>query len=428
MTPGRRLALATLTLLWLGVPSAAQARDLFEEGDFRLSLRSAFKSSLLLAFPPDDPILYPERPAGAGLFRLRFELSAHLGEHVTTAIAYEHRVRMQSGSTVGGGLLPSVAPVAFRLDQLDWSIVDDAPGYLHQHEIDRAYVALHFDFMELTVGRQALGLGRGVLFSAVDVFSPFSPTEVDREWRRGVDSAHLELRIPGFDALSAAVFAALGQASASGGVSTWAVLGRLRAVIGDLDAEVILGRRGSDNMGGLSFSATVGDAEIHGEGALFGTDGLGVDHGFLGTRAVVAKGLLGASYNIDVGTGLRVVLEYHYSGFGAADVAHAPGILADPFFQARLMRGDSQILGQHALALALSYDLFEDLAGTLAYIQSPVDGSGMVAGTFVWTQSDAVTLVLNVFAPWGSAPQDGIPHSEWGASPVTIFVQARFYD
>ncbi len=92
-------------LVVLAAALPASARDLVEEGDFQLSLRSAFKSSLLLAFPPDDPILYPQRPAGAALLRLRFELGTHIGEHLTAAIAYEHRVRAMSSATIGTGLL-----------------------------------------------------------------------------------------------------------------------------------------------------------------------------------------------------------------------------------------------------------------------------------------------------------------------------------
>ncbi len=420
-------ALVALVVLLMGA-SSARARDLVDEEDFQLSLRSAFKSSLLLAFPPADDILYPDRPAGAGLFRLRFEAATSIGDHLSAAVAYEHRVRMASGGSVGIGVLPSTTPVPFRLAQLSWPVIDDEPSYRHIHEFDRAWIALHFDFMELTVGRQAIGLGRGVLFSAVDVFSPFPPTEVDQEWRRGIDAAHLELKIPDFNALSADVYAALGQVQDDGSLATWALLGRLRALVGDVDASVLIGRRGVDNMVGGTVSATVGDAETHGELAMFGTDGRGIDGGFMGTNAVVAKILLGGSYNIAIGNGLRVVGEYHYSGFGVKNIGQDPSILNDPDWVRRFSQGQSQLLGRHALALSFSYDPFYDLTATLSYIQSPVDASGMIAGTLTWYQSSSVTLVFNAWVPWGSSPTAGVPTSEWGTYPITLFLQARLYD
>jgi hypothetical protein len=225
-------------------------------------------------------------------------------------------------------------------------VVDGAPNYLHRHELDRFNAALHFDFMELTVGRQAIGLGRGVLFSAIDVFAPFSPNEVDREWRRGVDAVHLELRIPDLEVLSGDVFLVLGNIE-SGELSSFSLLGRLRAVVGDVDGELVVGRRGEDGMVGGALSATVGDAELHGELALFGTNGDGVESGFFGTRGVVAKGVVGGSYMIDVLRGIRVVLEYHYSGFGVENVGRDASILFDAAYQLRALSGHSQTLGRH---------------------------------------------------------------------------------
>ena len=424
----RRTLIALSLVTLLAGSSPAQARDLYEstDGEYRLTLRSALKGSWLLSWPADDPLL-EESVAGAAFFRLRFELNATLTHHFTAQVAYEHRARASSGTGIGAGLLPPNALAPFRLAALDWAIVDEEPGYAHRHELDRAYVSLHLDFLELTVGRQAIGLGRGVLFSAIDLFAPFSPTEVDREWRRGVDAVHAELRIPDLSGISADIIAAFGDVT-SGDLASWALVGRIRAVVGDVDGEVILGRRGEDNVVGGALSATVGDAEVHAELAMFGTDGQGIDGGFLGTRAVVAKGLLGGSYQLPIHRGVRVVLEYHYSGFGVDDVGASPAILGDPAFQARFLRGDSQLLGRHAIALVLSAELYDDLSGAVSYFQSPADGSGAVAPSFTWNVSESVTLVLNALVPWGAATEGGVPRSEWGGSPTTLFLQARLYD
>ncbi len=428
MRPRALLVLALGISMSALVPAQASARDLYEsdDGEFRLTLRSALKGSWLLSFPPSDPLLAVQTD-GAALFRLRFELGAQLTHFLTVGVAYEHRARAATSRGAGAGFLPSRVTPPFRLAPLDWLVVDDAPSFTHEHEIDRAFLALHLPFLELTVGRQALGLGRGVMFSAVDLFSPFTPTEVDREWRRGVDAVHAELHIPDFSGLSADFIAVLGNVI-DGRLESWSMLGRLRAVVGDVDGEVFLGRRAEDNVFGAAVSATVGDAELHGEFSLFGTDGQGIDGGFLGTRGVVAKGLLGGSYMIDFLRGIRVILEYHYSGFGVANIGRDPSILSDPFFQARFARGDSQILGRHILALALSTDLDDYVSWGVNYFQSPVDGSGMVTTALSWVQSDTLTLVLSGGFPWGATPIGGVPQSEWGSSPFNIFLQARMYD
>ncbi len=174
--------------------------------------------------------------------------------------------------------------------------------------------------------------------------------------------------------------------------------------------------------------ATVGDAELLQPDVFGQADGRGVDGGFFDTDGVVAKFLFGGSYMIDIGTGLRIAAEYHYSGFGVENVSEDASILADPFFQARFLRGDSQLLGRHALGVSLSYQLLDDIAASLGYIQSLVDGSGVITPTLSWNQSDNVTIVLNVTAPWGTWPRGGVPTSEYGSGPITIFLQARLYD
>ncbi len=423
----RALVLAG-ALAAVSAPGDASARDLFEsdDGEYRLTLRSSFKGSWLLTFPQDDPLL-DEAVGGSALFRLRFELGARLSEYFTVQVAYEHRALATSAAPMGTAVLPPATPPPFRLAPLDWVVVDAAPAFVHRHELDRAFVSLHLPFMELTVGRQAIGLGRGLLFSAIDVFAPFTPAEVDREWRRGVDAVHLELRVPGLSALSADLFAVFGNVE-RGELESWSMLGRLRAVVGDVDGELVLGRRGEDQMVGGALSATLGDAELHGELALFGTDGLGIDGGLFGTRAIVGKGLLGGSYMFDLHRGLRVVLEYHYSGFGVENVSQDSSVLLQTAYQSRALRGHSQTLGQHTLALALSMELADELSAAVNWFQSPVDGSGAVTPALTWIASDMLTMVLSGVLPWGTTSLGGLPRSDWGSAPFTIFLQARLYD
>jgi hypothetical protein len=156
---------------------------------------------------------------------------------MNTELAYEQRASMTSkdAGAAGTGILPSGGKAPYRIGQLDWELAEDDDTFIYRHEVDRALVALHPDWGEVIMGRQAIGLGRGVLFGAVDVFSPFSPAEVDREWRRGVDAARVEYRIS--DTSSAEVLAAFGE--------NWddsALLGRFRGYIGNIDGELEMPR------------------------------------------------------------------------------------------------------------------------------------------------------------------------------------------
>ena len=415
---------AAAAILLLSAVARAQAGELWadEDNQRRVSLDTALKLSSLGSWAADDPLLDPIRRSAVGLFRLRMALDARCGDFLNAGLAYEQRARLMSAgaSGAGAGVLPAGTEAPYRLRQLDWQISERPDALVYRHELDRAYVSLHPSWGEVTVGRQAIGLGRGVLFSAVDVFAPFAPIEVDREWRRGVDAARIEYRVS--DTASVEAIAVGGQSCEES-----ACLVRARGYVGHVDGELIVGRRAEDMMYAGVVSAAVGDAEVHGELALFDTPRAHPDGGWFGSGRLIAKAVAGASYTFDVGDGLTVLGEYHYSGFGVEDIRDASLRLADPEFQKRFLRGDTQILGRHAVAVRVSYPLTDAWTGSLLVMESPTDGSGLVSPSLRWDVSQSTSLLLSGFVPWGRGPTGGRLNSQFGGSAASLFVQLALY-
>jgi hypothetical protein len=385
-------------------------------------LTIAGKLTWLGSEAPDDPILFPDDDSQTTLARLRLGLDVTHSEWMDSELAYEQRARWLSGSAgmgAGSSFLPAEAKAPYRLGQLDWEIAaDDNSSY--RHEIDRALVALHPEWGDVTIGRQAIGLGRGVLFGAVDVFNPFSPLEVDREWRRGVDAFRAEYRFSTTG--SAECIAALGE--------TWeqsALLGRVRGYLGEIDGALIFGKRAQDFMVGTAFSAVVGEAEVHGEWAVFDTPEPQPDGTLWGGKRLASKIVVGSSYTFDVGYGLTLLGEYHYSDFGVEDAEDVLIRLLDRDFQKRYLRGDTQILGRQAIAAQLSYPFSDVLNGSFLTLVNPTDGSGVISPSLRWDVDKNITLLGNVFVPWGDEPSAGQLRSEYGATSTSLFVQAAIY-
>ena len=384
------------------------------------TLRSSLKSSVLWSLAPDDPALYPDRQTTTGFWRFRLEPTVRLESGTTVEVAVEQRWRAFSSvrGALGGGVLPAEAPAPYRLGQLDWEIgaSDHAEWRV---EIDRAAVHAQAGTATLTVGRQAIGWGRGVLFGAVDLFSPFTPLEADREWRRGVDAVRADVRIG--DRRSVDAVAAFGP-----DLDQSAFAARFRGYAGKADVELVGGWRARDVFGGVTTSAAVREAEVHGEVAVFRTPAVAGSMAF-GEERTILKAVAGTSYRFPVGGGLVVFGEYHYSGFGASSPAGILPLLADPGFQQRYLRGDTQILTRHAIAVLGTYECSPELTLAGQWLQNPTDGSGVAVPSATWTLNDRWSAVFSGYLPFGREPVGLMLNSQYGASPLGVFAQIRAY-
>lgn len=414
----------TALFLFLSAPSS-RAVELWssEDGGRFYALDTALKWTSLVSHAPEDEILYPERWSASTLWRLRLDLRARPFHWLNVEVSYEQRARNESENTgLGGGtgILTQDLQAPFRIAQVDDTLVEIGETFIYRHELDRAFATLKLGRADLSIGRQAVGWGRGVLFGAVDIFAPFTPLESDREWRRGIDAIRANFPLTDLISLDA-VFAA-GEFW-----ETSSLVGRLHGYFGNVDGEIIFGKRYEDYLYAASASLPVLDAEVHGEIAFFHTSERVPQGGVFGADDLVLKALIGGSYSLMAGRQVLLVAEYHFSGFGVNDIEDLALYMLDEAYLARAMRGDSQILGRHAGALQITYGTDGVIPVTLSWIFSPVDGSGVLTAGVTWIFSDNVTFNASGYFPHGTGPEDGTLQSEYGATPASGLLQASFY-
>ncbi|HET9361768.1 MAG TPA: hypothetical protein VFO58_18580 [Vicinamibacterales bacterium] len=409
-----RLVLVSVAVVGLALTAAAAAQEREAESP-SLTVRTSVKATGLLSRSPNAPELFPERTAGESMLRLRVEPEIRTIGSTTFSLAYEQRLRYASAPMVGIaalGILPSELATPFRIEPLVWRVSESANG-VWRHEIDRANAQVHLRRADLTIGRQSIGWGRGVMFTSVDLFAPFSPLEVDREWRPGVDAVRADVKLT--DRSSIDLVGAFGDT-----LDRSAFAARARGYAGTIDVEVVGGRRGQDLFGGVTSSAAVGDAEVHGEAAAFRVPS-GIDHD------VVWKVVVGGAYRFPIGSGILAYAEYHYSGFGAAHPEAILVLLTTPSFLERFVRGDMQILSRHAVGVTGSYEVSPEITYSGQWLHNPGDRSGIVAPSMTYTFNDAVSLLGGVYVPYGRPPEGGLLRSEYGASPQSALLQLRLY-
>jgi hypothetical protein len=413
-----RACVAAIAALLLR-PSVVGAQEVASDaaGAVGLTLRTSLKTSGLAFRTPDAPDIFPERTGGESVSRLRLEPEVTLGSRSVFVVAYEQQLRYRSAAAgiATSGILPTDGAAPFRIRALDWTITSSS-HLIWRHEIDRASVRLHRDRADITVGRQAIGWGRGVMFGAVDLFAPFSPLEADREWRRGVDAVRADIKVT--DRSSIDAVGAFGRT-----LDQSAFAARLRGYAGPIDVEVMGGRRGRDGFAGATTSAAVGDAEVHGELAAFRVDEPALGPGI----RVIMKAVAGGSFRLPVGAGILTYVEYHYSGFGATRPEEILPLLSTPALADRYIRGDTQILSRHAVGVTALYDMSPEVSLSGQWIENPKDRSGVAAPGVTYTFGDRASVLGSVYLPYGRRPRGVTLHSEYGAASVSALFQLRLY-
>lgn len=410
-------AAVILVAVTLTPPAAAAQEPQPETPTAAFTLRTSIKASALLFRTPDAPELFPARTGAASMWRMRVEPEMNAGRHALFSLAYEQRLRHASSvsglTTVGMPAYQGQAP--FRIRPLDWSLAESS-GASWRHEIDRASMRLHVRRVDLTLGRQAVGWGRGVMFGAVDLFAPFSPLEADREWRRGVDAVRADVKLT--ERSSVDLVGAFGTA--------WdrsAVAARLRGYAGPMDIELVGGRRARDLFSGVTTSVAVGGAELHGEVAAFRVPADASPT----ASGLVWKAVVGGSYRVPIGSGLLTYAEYHYSGFGSPSPEGILTLLSAPDFTKRYLRGDTQILSRHAVALTAFYEASTEVNWSGQWVHNPRDRSGVIAPGLTYTVSDEVSLLGTTYVPYGRPPRGVLLRSEYGAASLSGLLQLRVY-
>lgn len=214
--------------------------------------------------------------------------------------------------------------------------------FADQLQVDRLQLSWQNSNNEVILGRQALGFGRILIFSPLDIIAPFAPDAIDTDVR------------PGVDALHAAHYFGLG-----GELGTTLIFGQssqfnsylltvshnlagidLLGIGGLLRDRPMIGIGAAGNIGGLGVKSEVAYYRGQDVGQLRGDPD---DHFAIGAVELWYR----------FANNLVLLGQYLYNGPGASD----PANYLETAQSAPLREGLSFLLGRHYLLLAPSYEL-----------------------------------------------------------------------
>ncbi len=259
--------------------------------------------------------------------------------------------------------------------------------------LDRLAVGYSSDKVVMRFGRQAVSWGNGLIYTVMDIFNPFDPAAVDKEFKTGDDMLYGQfLRDNGHDFQGVWVIRRdffTGDVEAD--VSSLAFKYHGQLGVGEYD--LLAARHYGDNLIGAGGNLGIGGAVLHGDAAVTST---GDD--------TVASLVTGLSYSwVWGGRNFSGIAEYFFSGFGQSDGCYSIRCLEEnPELLVRISRGELFTLGRHYLALSAMIEVGPLFIVTPNLFVNIGDPSALLQVLFQNDLRENLLLVTSVGLPIGA--------------------------
>jgi len=288
---------------------------------------------------------------------------------------------------------------------------------------DRISVAYLGDKTVLRFGRQAISWGNGLLFTPMDIFNPFDPTAVDKEYKTGDDMLYGQYLLDnGNDVQTVAV---VRRNPVSGDVEQdqSSLAAKYHGFWGSDEYDLLVAEHYGQRVLGLGASTDLGGTVWRGDLVWTDTD-----------SGSIFSALGGVSFSgVTDGHNWTGFLEYFYNGFGQPDGKYSPADLAaNPELLKRLSRGELFNLGRHYLGTSITIEMTPLLKFTPNIFINLTDPSALaqMVLAYDWKQDIQLLGALNVPIGPGGSEYGGIDSGHPGlyvSTGPSLFAQLAWY-
>lgn len=327
----------------------------------------------------------------------------------------------------GFGGLPTLAGSGIpnddaRLFNLTSVVVDEGKNVL-VHRFDRASVGYTETDYVIRLGRHAVSWGNGMIFQPMDIFNPFSPTAIDKEYKTGDDMAYLQNLLASGNDVQTVLIPRRDTTTGDLRADESSLAIKYHHTHGGTDMDFLLSRHYGDNLAGFGFAIDWKGAVVRGDL---------VNAWNNGESALSGVASLNSSW-VWSGHNVSGYVEYFRNGYGISDGDYStPALSTNPALVSRISRGEIFTLGQDYVAGGLTIELTPRWLLNPLLINNMNDGSWLAQwiATFDWKQN--LTLLLGANLPFGDKGTEygGIPSTTPGVyigGGHSVFLQLAYY-
>lgn len=305
----------------------------------------------------------------------------------------------------GASLLPDDRIQLFDLA----TELDSDHEFLSVARVDRFSLGYSTEQLVLRMGRQTISWGSGLLFQVMDFFNPFSPTEIDRDYKGGQDMFYAQYLFPSGDDLQFLIVPRRDPETheVDDENASFALKQHLRVAKADFD--FLISQHFEDQA-----LALAGQTELSGGVLRF-------DYSL--THSPDDRLTHSMVFNLDrswvlAGYNMYGFLEYFYNGFGVSQNSYSS---ADRALLERISRGELFTLNRQYLAGGFQLELSPITNFFVAHIQNLRDQSAIVQLRLEYELTQNIDLYTGLNLPYGSAG------SEFGGPALAFDMEAVSY-
>jgi hypothetical protein len=256
------------------------------------------------------------------------------------------------------------------------SVAYDEERLLLEHDIDRLAVRVALGDFDISLGRQAITWGFASLFPVADLWTTFSPFELDTSQKRGLDAVRILYSHSQLLELEGILADRGTLRDLSGGL-------RAVAYLSSTDVYLAFTKQWRELIAFAGAGAVLGSFKLRAEAA----GPYDLDSGQLSRP----RGSVGADF---IRGKLMLTLEAHYNGTG---VSHAADYLTHLTTSPIVARGESYLLGRWYAGAAANWKLSELFQFTFTTLGNLQDPSVLFASSLTYQVSQETALALGAF-------------------------------
>jgi hypothetical protein len=267
--------------------------------------------------------------------------------------------------------------------------LEEGNDYILYHRLDRLFLALLPSWGTLRIGRQAVTWGNGLLFNPMDLFNPFSPTDIERDYKVGDDMVHAQFSATGIGDIQFLLVPRRNPATGDVESSSRSVAGKLHFAYGTTEFDVMMAQHYQDMVAGLGATGYLGNAAWRVDVTGTVLDDQSGEDGYFSLVANVDYSWVWWGKNV------YGFVEFFYNGLGEDDY---PEALTKPALVERIQRGELFTLGRFYLSGHVQVELHPLFNVFFTVINNLEDPSGALQPYAVWdvAQDFEITVGANI--------------------------------